>query len=119
MRTFLWNDYLIVIGIGLAFSNLFITNYVISSLDVIASTAIQAEGNPLVRQTLDNKFLMIYAFLLAITILLSLYVYIRRKRDKNQLLFLFITFLTFIFPLYDAVNDHSILLKILLGGMSG
>ena len=112
----IWNDWLVIAGLALAYSSVSITNYIITSLPLALETARNVEANPLARAAMTTEFSLILVFTVATAAFLALYAYIRPRRHKHPKTFLFLTFLVFLTGLRDFANDFPILLKLILAG---
>lgn len=115
----LWQDSIIIIGFLLYFGAGFATNYVISTISLFTTTAIEAESNPIMRKALDLGYGIWVTQTLAVSFLGSVYMLIRRKyaRQKTEINGVLLTMFTvaiFLLFLSNFLNDLPIALKLLM-----
>lgn len=116
MVKFIWQDILIICGLGLSLGSVAATNYILVTLKALTESAAMVEANPVAQRLMFTEFWWLYFCMLVIAAFLAVYVCIRPQRHRRRFLFNFVTFWIFIVGLRDAVNDVPILLKILMGG---
>ena len=126
LRSLNWMDWLIVVAISLHMGSLFSTNYIIATLDLAHSTAVELEGNPIARALMDNQFYFLTIAISLSGILIGCYVYLRHQLNELKSkglstrwlsLAMYIFAFTILYAtLYDFTNDFSILLKLLVSG---
>jgi glucan phosphoethanolaminetransferase (alkaline phosphatase superfamily) len=116
--SFIWQDYLIFFALALNAVARFMTNFLVSTLSAYVAQANVLETNPAERTAVTSSYLVQFIlFTIECAVLLTLYISIRKIRERDEstkVIFNFMTLTAFLIMLFDAVNDVSIVLGILL-----
>lgn len=115
---FLWQDYLVGIGIALNAGARLITTYLVSSIKHLVTNAQAIETNPIAKVAATSYLITFIQFGLLASFMCAYYVYLRKralksKKDNDYFSMNVFTFMAFIMLLFDFLNDSGILLAIL------
>ena len=114
---FIWQDSIAVASIALNYGARIVTNIVNVKISTYAQQAITAEASPGARAINTSFYISLVTGAVALAILLSYYLYLRKSRNKSEgWLFAFNTF-TLIFglmALLDFLNDISVYIGLLI-----
>ncbi len=108
----LWQDLLISLAICSNTLAYFITLYITTSISSLTSSANNVEANPVGRALLNFSYAAFILHLIIYATALAIYLYVRKRRQGQEMLFNFMALLVFLIWFNDLLNDLAVLLRV-------